>query len=248
MTPQEKVLAVARAEVGYLEKASDKDLDEKTANAGTKNHTKYARDLDALGTYNGPKCGYAWCDVFVDWCFVMAFGWETAMKMLNQGKGSYGAGCTASANYYKAAGRFHTTGPQPGDQIFFTNDGKSANHTGLVVEVKGGRVYTIEGNTSGASGVVANGGGVCAKSYALTYKNIYGYGRPDWSLAKEKEETPMDDKTVITPAAPADWAKAAWDKARAAGVLDGTRPLDNITRQELAVVLDRLGLLEGGSV
>ena len=28
------------------------------------------------------------------------------------------------------------------------------------------------------------------------------------------------------------------------GVMDGTRPADGVTRQELAVVLDRLGLLD----
>lgn len=42
---------------------------------------------------------------------------------------------------------------------------------------------------------------------------------------------------------PDDWAKAAWEWAKDKGLLDGTRPRDNITRQELAVVLDRLGLI-----
>ncbi len=45
---------------------------------------------------------------------------------------------------------------------------------------------------------------------------------------------------------PAAWAEAAWDRATARGVLDGTRPGDPVTRQEAAVILDRLGLLEGG--
>ena len=39
------------------------------------------------------------------------------------------------------------------------------------------------------------------------------------------------------------WAKEAWDKAAAAGIFDGTRPRDPLTRQEAALVLDRLGLL-----
>ncbi len=47
-------------------------------------------------------------------------------------------------------------------------------------------------------------------------------------------------------AGPAAWAEAAWDRAAARGVVDGTRPGDAITRQEVAVILDRLGLLEGG--
>ena len=41
-------------------------------------------------------------------------------------------------------------------------------------------VYTIEGNTSVASGVIANGGGVCRKKYSLSYNRIYGYGRPEY--------------------------------------------------------------------
>lgn len=45
---------------------------------------------------------------------------------------------------------------------------------------------------------------------------------------------------------PATWAEEAWEKAKAAGVLDGTRPWEPITRQEMAVVLERLGLLAGG--
>ena len=41
----------------------------------------------------------------------------------------------------------------------------------------------------------------------------------------------------------ADWAATALEKAKSKGVLDGTRPTDPVTRQELAVVLDRLGLI-----
>lgn len=49
-------------------------------------------------------------------------------------------------------------------------------------------IHTIEGNTSTAAGVVANGGGVCRKKYKRSYAKILGYGRPDWTLAGETEE------------------------------------------------------------
>ena len=52
-------------------------------------------------------------------------------------------------------------------------------HTGLVEKVSGGRVYTIEGNTSSAPGVVPNGGMVRNKSYSINYAQIGGYGTPD---------------------------------------------------------------------
>ena len=43
--------------------------------------------------------------------------------------------------------------------------------------------------------------------------------------------------------APASWAKACWERAVATGVLDGTSPQGAVTREQLAVVLGRLGLV-----
>ncbi len=39
---------------------------------------------------------------------------------------------------------------------------------------------------------------------------------------------------------PDDWAKKDWDWAKKEGWLDGTRPKDNVSRQELAIVIRRL--------
>ena len=201
MKAVDKLLNLASAEVGYLEKKSAAQLDDKTANAGNKNYTKYARDLDAIPSfYNGRKQGSSWCDVFVDWCFVQAFGVEVALKLLCQVMGGCGAGVKYSAQYYKAKGQFLERDPHPGDQIFFVKrKGLTVTnwlHTGLVEKVEGGYVYTIEGNTSGASGIVSNGGGVCRKKYKLNSVNIGGYGRPDWSLVKEEHE--MTEKEIQT--------------------------------------------------
>ena len=41
-----------------------------------------------------------------------------------------------------------------------------------------------------------------------------------------------------------DWGEAAWKKAMAAGVFDGTAPQASLTREQAALVLDRLGLLD----
>ena len=173
-------------EVGYLEKRTNAQLYDKTANAGTNNYTKYANDIDTKypNFYNGKKNGYAWCDVFVDWCFIQAFGVDNAKKLLNQPDKSLGAGCGYSANYFKQIGRFFTS-PQVGDQIFFGNE-SNVKHTGLVYAVDRYKVYTIEGNTSGASGVIANGGGVCKKSYDINSNSIYGYGRPNYDIEEVK--------------------------------------------------------------
>lgn len=41
----EKVISLAKDEIGYLEKASNSNLDSKTGNAGYNNYTKYWRDI-----------------------------------------------------------------------------------------------------------------------------------------------------------------------------------------------------------
>ena len=197
----EKVIEIALADVGYLEKKSNSQLDDKTANAGDKNYTKFAKIVDDIPSfYNTKKQGVAWCDIWYDTLHIRAFGAEAAKKLLCQPDKSSGAGCYYSAQYYKARKQFHTKNPKPGDQIFFWNAKKaSVAHTGLVYKVDNSYVYTIEGNTSSASGVVANGGGVFTKKYLLTYNRIYGYGRPAYDSVtyetpdvvetEEKEET-----------------------------------------------------------
>lgn len=209
-----KVINIALNEVGYLEKKSNSNLDSKTANAGYNNYTKYARDFDNKypNFYNGKKNGYAWCDIFVDWCIVKAFGVDEALKLLGQPLKSCGAGCSWSMKYYKQIGCFYTS-PKAGDQIFFYNSRKNdVVHTGLVYKVDANYVYTVEGNTSSASGVVANGGAVEKKKYTRSYSRIAGYGRPKYD--KEPVATKPAAKPVVKPAtSKVKVAVQAWQKA-----------------------------------
>lgn len=182
-----KVVSVALAEIGYVEKKSNASLDDKKANAGGANYTKYARDLDAIkGFYNTPKQGAAWCDVFVDWCFVQAYGVDAAKKLLCQPNNSLGAGCYYSAQYYKQAGQFHENNPRLGDQIFFEKTG--VDHTGIVVKVSSDSLVTVEGNARDGENPQMDGGGVRMKKYSLKDASIYGYGRPAYDKEPEKEE------------------------------------------------------------
>lgn len=174
---------IALNEVGYLEKETPDLLFDKTANAGDKNFTKYARDLDdILGFYMGAKQGQPWCDVFVDWCFVRAYGVSLARKLLCQPLLSRGAGCSHSLDYFEDDGRRFDT-PAVGDQIFFQNDGHVC-HTGIVVALDEENVYTVEGNTSDEEGIIRNGGCVRRKQYPRNFPGIAGYGRPDYALAE----------------------------------------------------------------
>lgn len=179
MTGQERVINFALNEVGYKETP--------------KNITKYSAFFEGTDFYNGSKgdgksWGAEWCDIFVDYVFCNVFGMEEGRQMLCQPKKSAGAGCKFSANYYKQAKRFYTE-PEKGDQIFFFV-GNEINHTGIVIDVKEGKVHTIEGNSGDA---------VKKHSYALTNKKIAGYGRP---MYKEEEETIADSAPVAPTPAP----------------------------------------------
>ena len=173
-----KLLNVAESELGYLEKASDQDLDSKTGNAGSGNFTKYWRDLDPS------MQGQSWCDAFVSWCFMRAFGKNAANELLCGGLNSYYT--PTSANKYKKVGQF-SHAPIVGDQVFFKNSQRIC-HTGIVVGVTSSTIITIEGNTSGASGVVPNGGGVKKKTYSRNYSGIAGYGHPNYGKAECTED------------------------------------------------------------
>ena len=103
----QRIINIARLELQYHEKSSNKDLDDKYKNSGSGNFTKYARDLDALGDfYNGRKQGFPYCDVTYDWFHFKAWGEDLALKVLCQPRRSAGAGCLFSAQYYKSCGRY----------------------------------------------------------------------------------------------------------------------------------------------
>ena len=166
MSKPSDIVTIALAEVGYREKASNASLDDKTANSGAANWTKYARDLAAAGYYNGNKNGFAWCDVFVDWCFFKAYGAVEGQRIQCQ-TGPLGAGCIFSAQYYQQKGRYDRN-PKVGDQVFFQSGGE-IGHTGIVVEVTDSSIVTIEGNSSDQ---------VKRNTYSRSNSYIAGYGHP----------------------------------------------------------------------
>ena len=186
MANMEDMIRVALAEEGYLEKRTNDMLESKTANAGSNNYTKFGRDMGCNGQ--------PWCDAFVDWCFKKAYGTAEAKALL----GGWSNYTPTSAQYFKNMHQWFTT-PQRGDVIFFKNSQRIC-HTGIVLEVKNGRVYTIEGNTSGGSTLEANGGCVAKKNYPLGYNRIAGYGRPKYDTTSTPTKT-TSIKKVIPPLA-----------------------------------------------
>lgn len=159
------VIAIAKKEIGYLEKASPNFLWEKTGNAGDGNYTKYWAEIK-------PEFqGQPWCACFVTWCFVKAFGKENTEKLLKHYPYVYVPALTSRCERF--------ANPKVGDIVCFLRNGVFC-HTGIVISVNGDKFETVEGNTSGASGVVPNGGGVCKKKYENSKLLGTKFVRPDY--------------------------------------------------------------------
>lgn len=96
-------------------------------------------------------------------------------------------GCITGKRLFQSLGRWKARSgytPKTGDVVIFDWDpanGNGEDHTGIVVSVSGGRVYTIEGN--------AGNNGICMRrDYSLTNSTIVGYGTPIF-------ETEVEDMT-----------------------------------------------------
>ena len=178
------LITVAKNEIGYLEKATNAQLDSKTANAGYNNYTKYWRDI--YPAYQGQ----AWCACFISWIMMTTFGLKTAKKLLKHWPYVY---CPSMRDYFTLYAN-----PQVGDIVIFKHNGVFT-HTGLVIKVQGDKFWTIEGNTSGASGIVANGGGVCQKSYYNSQLPGTKFCRPDYSIVTSiKSGSSTNTSTTVT--------------------------------------------------
>lgn len=163
---------------GYLEKKSNAYLDDFKKNAGYNNYTKFSRDVNSWGQ---PGCqGQPWCAVYQFWKLVNVLGITRALQIM--GGGFYN--CVSITNHAKANGTWHNS-PKTGSLVIFRN----GSHVGSVRSFNGSVVYTNEGNTSSASGVVANGGAVRNKSYSINDSAIDGYVWIDWGTDKPATST-----------------------------------------------------------
>jgi hypothetical protein len=122
--------------------------------------------------------GLPWCGSFCNWVLAQA-----GVKVHSV------VGTAVGAHKFKEIGRWHET-PIPGDFAFmdFPHDGiDKISHIGIVVEVKGKTIVTIEGNTSGG-GDQRNGGMVMVKERTIG-KEVVGFGRPKYKPYKGEMPT-----------------------------------------------------------
>lgn len=169
-----KVIEYALSQVGYKEPA------------GKKNWNKYAEDIDKNYPRWYGSCGKKqwldWCSVFVDDCFIQAYGVENAHKILNRPNDNLGAVVSYAYNYLKSINRVGKN-PEPGAIIYFQNS-RGLSHTGIVVSCNATSVTTVEGNAG------ANSDSVVKNTYSRSTGYIYGYGYPVYAAQPQPTPTP----------------------------------------------------------
>ena len=179
----DKVIAIALSYVGYHEKASNKNLDSKTANAGSANYTIFGKRMHQQQPSN-MDFPAPWCDTYVDEVVL-----EAADGDVKKAKyilcGDFDDYTVRSAQLYKNAGRYDRK-PKRGDQIFFRNS-SGICHTGFVTEVTTLTVKTVEGNS---------GNMVKEHTYLKASPKIDGYGHPRYDVETKPAAKPAEKKTV----------------------------------------------------
>lgn len=162
----------------YLEKRTNAYLDDFQKNAGYNNYTKFARDVDNWGQ---PGCqGQPWCAEYQFWKLVKILGITKALQIM--GGGFYN--CQSITQWAKKNGTWHST-PKDGSLVIF----RDGSHIGSVRSYSNTYIYTNEGNTSSAAGVIANGGSCRNKRYLRSDPAIDGYVWIDWGEEKTVAET-----------------------------------------------------------
>lgn len=178
------LLARLTAEVGYQEKASNKDLDSKTANAGYNNYTKYARDVNNVGLMGCQA--QAWCSTFQFAIEMYVFGLVMALLNFCMTKVNYCAyNVFATRQKFKDVGKYVKT-PKVGYLVVFKQ-----SHIGRVIGVTATNITAMEGNTSAVYGE-RNGGMVRIKTYSRNDSLIDGYCAIEYASEAPKRKINSD--------------------------------------------------------
>ena len=180
------LIAIALSQLGYQEGASNGSFSGQVS--GRANYVEFSYNLGDLGLgYGGTD--YPWCASFVTWCLYQSHCTNQAtykdLGRFHNGDYKYiwkEISCSQWVRQLKGAGYYRYSAyqggsytPKSGDLVFFQNSGGVA-HIGICLYTSGGRIYTVEGNTSDSAGLEPNGGGVYFKNYSLSTSYINGYG------------------------------------------------------------------------
>ena len=169
---RDKVISIARTELGYKESPPDSNM------------TKY-------GKWYGLN-GQPWCMMFVMWDFDQA-GILSTLDGIMIALPKRTASCSDLKNAAKSKGQFITDPKkfQPGDVLIYT-----FGHTGILESVMpDGNLIAIEGNTGLTN--QANGGQVMRRNRRPS--QCHGAVRPDWEAAVKVAQEAAKQAATATP-------------------------------------------------
>ena len=122
----------------------------------------------------GFKDTYAWCALFCELVWTEAYE-EFAPEMLPVLEKEFSAGTVRSWRHFKSL-KWTSKTPEPGDiviwQSYKKGKAQTTGHAAIVMEVKGGYIETIEGNTNDKGG--REGYTVAEKTRTIDFTNANG--------------------------------------------------------------------------
>lgn len=180
------IVQVAVAELGYIEKnEADDNLDDKTADAGSGNYTKYGRWYGWNGDF--------WCSIFVAWCANQA-GVSTNVIPKNRygrvrEKKAFFVNEDDESNdlYFESFSQNGTYVPKIGDLFFTYNAATGQNHIGIVRSVLESEFVTIEGNKNNQ---------VLSRTISFTDNTLVGFASPAYATAESAHDYECSDHSV----------------------------------------------------
>ena len=211
---------------------------------------KFKAIIDLYNTQKPLPVGYR-MKYTDEWCAatVTAAGMEAGLHDIILGECS----CSRMIALYQKKGQWMENDayrPQIGDILMYdwndtgVGENKGApEHVGVVGAVNGNTMTIYEGN---------KGEAVATRTLQVNGRYIRGYCLPDYASKAESEDDMTQEQfnnmmevwlAGNMKKAPSEWAKAAWQEATQRGLFDGTAPQNPLTREQAALLLDRLGKL-----
>lgn len=235
MTTVKEVIDIASKEIGTAESPP-------YSNKVKYNTWYYGREVSGTG--------YAWCMVFCQWVYDKA-----KVKLPSRT-----ASCTGMLDAAKKSGMLVVKDFKPGDLLLYNFEGKNtfSTHCGILKEVDGSRLIAIEGNTGLVNDV--DGGAVMLRERKV--KSVIGAVRLKLEREEEIDMTKTEFLKSLTDEEAylllskatsyanklkePDWSKkeGSWSKAIKAKIFKEDTPEAPIKRDEVAAILDRLGLIK----
>ena len=172
-------------------------------------------------------------------------GCLTAVKKFQQDQGLNVDGCVGSNTLKRLQARNGSyldfkTYVEDTRKFFEDEWNKAVWLFAKILKQVGGKASEITSHYEGGKAGIASKTHV-DPSHIFPY---YGKTMDDFRKAVDKAMSAESASATVVTTEPSSWAKSSWEKVTKAKIMDGTRPKDKITREEIACIICNLGLVK----